>query len=197
MLSLDWSRALGGLLIVATTWGVFAVGFAGAESKETEAKGARAGASVEGEDSEKAVVQPPASIVEARARAVLLHETIHGALQVMHRDFFDDENPVILPSQSLDDEFAELGTRFGVRVRWLTGNADEMNTSHRLEGPFETEAIEVLKKGADRHEAMVDGSFRYVGRVRLASQCLKCHVQRRTTLEDRFAGLSLTIPLAQ
>ncbi len=34
------------------------------------------------------VIQAAQSIGEARGRATLLHETIHGSLQVMHRDFF-------------------------------------------------------------------------------------------------------------
>ncbi|MFV1995493.1 MAG: hypothetical protein ACC661_08650, partial [Verrucomicrobiales bacterium] len=50
----------------------------------------------------------PATVAEARGRARLLHETIHGALQVMHRDFFDPEDRHRIPSASLEDVFDEL-----------------------------------------------------------------------------------------
>lgn len=39
-------------------------------------------------ENEATVAESPATTSEARARARLLHETIHGALQVVHRDFF-------------------------------------------------------------------------------------------------------------
>ncbi|NQV25336.1 MAG: hypothetical protein HQ518_13320 [Rhodopirellula sp.] len=42
------------------------------------------------------------SVTEARGRARLLHETIHGVLQVMHRDFFREDEGLKIPSQSLD-----------------------------------------------------------------------------------------------
>lgn len=50
----------------------------------------------------------PATVAEARDRARLLHETIHGALQVMHRDYFRDDAKLTIPSKSLEDVFQEL-----------------------------------------------------------------------------------------
>ncbi|MEP4682141.1 MAG: hypothetical protein ABJ015_10890, partial [Rhodopirellula bahusiensis] len=39
-------------------------------------------------DDESSRERPKTTLVEARTRAAILHETLHGALQVMHRDFF-------------------------------------------------------------------------------------------------------------
>ena len=147
------------------------------------------------EDSEPRVSLAAQSEREALGRARLLHETIHGALQVVHRDFFDDESPRVLPSQSLDDVFAELAEQFDVRVRWLTVNADEMNVAHRPATEFERDAVERIEDGAEYVSEVRDGQLQYVGRIVLRSQCLKCHVNRRTSLEDRFSGLGITLSI--
>lgn len=139
-------------------------------------------------------ISPATNLEEAGARARLLHEAFHGALLAVHRDFFDDDDPGVLPSQSLNDVFAELGKTAAVELRWLTGNADEMSPDHRPRGDFETAAIEHLRKGATAHDALIDGELQFVGRIRLASQCLKCHVKSRRTLEDRFSALKISVP---
>ena len=47
----------------------------------------------------------PSTVDEARGRARLLHETIHGSLQIMHRDFFREDEGLPIPSHSLEDVF--------------------------------------------------------------------------------------------
>jgi hypothetical protein len=44
------------------------------------------------------------------------------------------------------------------------------------------------------HYAVEDGSFRYVGSIRLHNSCLKCHVPFCQSLETRLAALSISIP---
>lgn len=143
----------------------------------------------------QAAISPATSLEEARARARLLHEAFHGALLAVHRDFFDDDNPGVLPSQSLNDVFAELANTAAVELRWLTGNADEMSPDHKPRGDFETAAIEHLRQGATAHDVLIDDELHFVGRIRLASQCLKCHVKSRRTLEDRFSALKISVPI--
>lgn len=128
-----------------------------------------------------------------RERAKLLHETLHGALLVMHRDFFSEETSRILPSQSLLSVFSELERSHGVEVRWMTVSGDEMNEDHRPVTAFEIDAVARIKQGAEFHESLDDDAYRYIGRIRLASECLKCHVSRRSSTEDRASGLSITI----
>lgn len=126
---------------------------------------------------------------EATSRARLLHESIRGSLLLMHRDFFDDEDHRILPSQSLKDLFKELQESHGVECRWLTVDADEMNVEHRPANDAERRAVERLKGRQDAYEEMVDGALLYVGRIPLANQCLKCHLKGRTRLDEKSSGL--------
>ena len=137
----------------------------------------------------------PSSLEEARGRARWLHEVIHGALQVMHRDFFDeDEVEHSLPSQSLDDVFAEMARSHGVGIRWLGVNATK-GKNHVPKDRFEEKASAALAAGEQEYEYFDGKSFRFVGRIRLQNECLKCHVPDRTSLDDRVAGLALSFPL--
>lgn len=131
---------------------------------------------------------------EARGRARLLNETIHGALQVMHRDFFGGDEDLNLPSQSLKDVFKELERQFNVQVRWLGVNATK-SADHNPRDEFERQAAKALIKG-DREYAAIEGDlYRHVGVIKIQNECLKCHVPFRTTLEDRVAGLAISVPM--
>ncbi|HBJ35597.1 MAG TPA: hypothetical protein DDZ51_12785 [Planctomycetaceae bacterium] len=133
------------------------------------------------------------AVQHKRDRAKLLHETLHGALLVMHRDFFSEETSRVLPSQSLLSVFSELHRGHGVEVRWMTVSGDEMNEDHRPATAFELESVKRIKQGAEFHESIDADAYRYIGRIRLASECLKCHVSRRKSTEDRASGLRITI----
>jgi hypothetical protein len=138
-----------------------------------------------------------ATVTEARDRARLLHETVHGSLQVMHRDFFRKDKGLAIPSQSLQDVFVELNRSFNVQLQWLAVDTEAMNVDHTPREKFEQDAVAQLKAGAKEFEAVDENNFRYVGPVRLSSACLSCHVPRRTDNTDRMAALMITIPLAQ
>lgn len=141
------------------------------------------------------VVSPPATIEEARSRAMLLHETIVGMLQVVHRDFFEEDESKAIPSASFEDVFHELSDQFQVKIRWLIVDTDVVNIDHQAQDDFESDAVKSLAKGA-RQFARVEGkTYRFAGTVRLASQCLKCHVKQRTSTEDRRAGLLISMEL--
>ena len=150
-------------------------------------------------EQDQAVTKPafplPATRDEARVRSQLLHEMIHGALQVTHRDFYREDEGLTLPSRSLEDVFIEMARTWGVEIRWLVVNAEPMNVDHLPRDDFEKQAAEKLAAGDEAFDAVVDGVYRHAGVVHLSSQCLKCHVPNRTTLEDRAAGLVITMPL--
>ena len=134
------------------------------------------------------------SVTEARGRARLLHETVHGALHVMHRDFFREDEGLKIPSRSLDDVFAELHRSHGVKVRWLAVTAEPMNVDHGPKDDFETDAVKALASGKEEFDRVEGDSLRFVGLIPLPSQCLKCHLPRRTSTKDRAAGVVITIP---
>ncbi|MCA9138593.1 MAG: DUF3365 domain-containing protein [Planctomycetales bacterium] len=148
-------------------------------------------------------INPARSVDEARGRARLLHETIRGTLQVMHRDFFDEDDARAIPSSSMEDVFKELSRGYDVDVKWLVVNTDIVNVDHQPADPFERDAAKALAKGKPSYETTEssDGKpgyrFRYAGPIHLRSQCLKCHVKRRTSNDDRVAGLVISMPLAQ
>jgi hypothetical protein len=140
-------------------------------------------------------ISPPSTPEEARSRAKLLHEMVRGALQIMHRDFFDEENAHAIPSASLEDVFHEMGKSYDVQMKWLTVNTDLVNVDHQAKSAFEKAAVKELAAGKQMTEKIEERSYQYAGAIRLGSQCLKCHVQRRTSNEDRTAGVVITMPI--
>lgn len=146
-------------------------------------------------EAESDAIPAPTSVVEARARARLLHESIHGTLQIVHRDFFMEDESHSIPSASLEDMFAELSKSYQVELKWLVVETDIVNVDHQAVDDFEKAAVAALKDGQPRFEAVEDERYRFAGPIRLASQCLKCHVQHRTSTADRTAGLLISMPL--
>ena len=145
---------------------------------------------------EAAPADLPRTVEEARGRARWVHEIIHGALQVMHRDFFDEDAVErSLPSQSLDDVFAEMARTYGVQIRWLGGNATK-GKDHFPRDAFEEAATAALDSGKPEYDAVADGRDRFAGAIRMQNQWLKCHVRDRKSLEDRVGGLAISFPLA-
>ncbi len=143
---------------------------------------------------ESDAIPAPTSIAEARARARLLHESIHGTLQIVHRDFFVEDKGSI-PSASLEDMFEELAKSYQVELKWLVVETDIVNVDHEAVDDFEKAAVVALKAGEPRFEAVEGERYRFAGPIRLASQCLKCHVQHRRDTADRTAGLLISMPL--
>lgn len=137
----------------------------------------------------------PTTAVEARVRARILHETVHGALQVMHRDFFEEEESRVIPSHSLEDVFKELERSQGIKVRWLAVNARAMNVDNEPRTEFEKQAVKALSAGKAEFEQVTDKEYQFTGSIRLASQCLKCHLPMRKSNEARVAGLVISMPL--
>ncbi|WP_417848493.1 c-type heme family protein [Thalassoglobus sp.] len=145
--------------------------------------------------SEEGSPQKTKSVVEARQQAKLLHETVHGMLQIVHRDFFDEEESLKIPSASFEEVFEELKHAQGVSMRWISVNTEAMNVDNEPKSKFEKDAVKALITGKEEYESATDEVFQYVGTVRLSSRCLKCHVPRRSNNKDRAAGLVISIPL--
>lgn len=147
------------------------------------------------EAASEALVAESAELLEARVRSQLLHETIHGSLQVMHRDFFREGDRLRIPSSSMEDVFKELERSWNVRVSWMAVNAKAMNIDHLPDGPFEVRAANAIGKGEEMIEEVVEGRYRYAGAISLANECLKCHVPDRQNLETKKAAVMINMPL--
>jgi len=135
----------------------------------------------------------PRGIDEARSRARWMAELVNGSLQIMHRDFFDIDNPDVLPSQSLEDVFREMERSWSVEIRWLGVNATKAR-KHRAADDFEKAAVSALRAGAPEYEAIEGERYRFVKSMRIQNECLKCHVPYRTSLEDRVGGIAFAFP---
>ena len=139
----------------------------------------------------------PATVTEARGRARLLHALIHGTLQVVHRDFFDPDQRDDIPSASMENVFDDLEENWGVTIRWLGVEGKTMSVDHKPKDAFERKAVDVLESGKEEYDAVEGNRYRYAGAIVLHNACLKCHVPNRTSLEDRTAGLVISMPFGK
>ena len=89
--------------------------------------------------------------------------------------------------------FADLSENQGVEIRWLKVDGKAMNIDHLPCNEFEKQAARALSSGQPSYESVEDGLFRFAGPVRMHNVCLKCHVPNRTSLEDRTAGLVISM----
>ena len=139
----------------------------------------------------------PPSVDEARGRARLLHEAIHATLQIVHHEYYREDEGLRLPAATLTGVFRELAARQRVELRWLVVDAEAMDVAHNPRNEFEKNAVKALASGKDEYERAENGTYRHVGTITLASECLKCHLPSRTSSKDRSAGLIITMPVEQ
>ncbi|MEZ6068362.1 MAG: DUF3365 domain-containing protein [Planctomycetaceae bacterium] len=133
----------------------------------------------------------------ARARARILHETLHGTLQVMHRDFFREDDGTRIPSRSLADVFSELEKSYEIKLQWLAVDTKAMHIDHEPQTDFEKAAVAAFKADESEYEQVDGDAYRYAGRIRLSAVCLTCHLSRRSNNNDRSAALTITMPWAK
>lgn len=139
----------------------------------------------------------PDNVEEARARARLLQETIHATLQIVHREYFREDEHLTIPSRTMKRVFRELQRRCNVDLHWVVVNAQAMDVDHKPRNDFEKKAAAAIASGKNEYEQVTDGVYRHVGAITLASECLKCHLPNRTSTEDRAAGLVIAMPIKQ
>ena len=103
------------------------------------------------------------SLAEAWGRAMLLHETIHGTLQVVHRDFFLEDESRVIPAASLEGVFHSLAEIHQLSLKWLVVETDIVNVDHQAEGDFEIEAVETLVSRKPYWEGVEKEAYRFTG----------------------------------
>lgn len=146
-------------------------------------------------ESSSAVPHLP-SADEARQQADVLHEALHAALQVVHHEYYREDEGLSIPAATLKKVFRELEARKRIKLRWLAVDAKAMNADHLPRDAFEREAVAALASGKKSHEVVGAGVYRHAGPITLTSECLKCHLPNRTSNQDRVAGLVVEIPIA-
>jgi hypothetical protein len=138
--------------------------------------------------------EPRPTAAEAEARAELLHETIHAVLHVVHHQYYREDEGLAIPAATLKKVFGELAERKHVELRWLAVDGEAMNSDHAARTEFERKAVAALAAGKGRYVEAEGDVLRHAGAIRLTSECLKCHAPRRTSTEDRTAGLVISLP---
>jgi Protein of unknown function (DUF3365) len=136
------------------------------------------------------------SLDEARGRSELLHETMHATLQIVHHEYFREDEGVTIPAATLKRVFRELADRHNVELRWIAVDAQPMNVDHAAKDSFEKEAVRALAAGKESFELAENGAYRRAGAITLASDCLKCHLPNRTSTKSRTAALVIRMPIA-
>jgi hypothetical protein len=144
-----------------------------------------------------AELSPPATSNEARGRARLLHELVHATLQIVHHEYYREDEALKLPAASMNQVFGELAKRQKAKLRWLAVNAQAMNVDHEPRDEFEKQAARALAAGKIEFEQAGEGEYRYAGPITLTSDCLKCHLPNRKSNQNRSAALVITMPLAK
>ena len=137
----------------------------------------------------------PATVAEARGRARLLHETIHATLQIVHLQYYREDEGLDIPARTMKRVFAEVARSRNVQLHWLVVNAKAMNVDHNPRDDFEKNAAQAIASGKHEVERLENGVYRYAGAITLSSECLKCHLPNRTSTQDRAAGLVIAMPV--
>lgn len=141
--------------------------------------------------------EAPHSIEEARARARLLHESLHATLHFVHRAYFREDEGLAIPATTLESVFAELESEHNVRLRWLAVNTRAMDVDHKPADDFEEAAVKAIAEGAEYHEAREGDHYRFAGSITLTADCLSCHHSARSSNDPRAAALAITMPMQQ
>lgn len=147
------------------------------------------------EASTSSVARP--SVEEARRRAELLHVAMHATLQTVHHRYYREDEGLPIPAAILKEVFADLEKEQQVKLRWLVVDGQAMNSDHKPQGSFESDAVQALKSGKQGFERAENGVYRRAGSITLTNHCLKCHVPDRRSTEDRTAGLIIAIPIQE
>ena len=144
---------------------------------------------------EKNSLQPELSLKQAQQQAKILHDTFHITLQVVHRQYFRQDDKVQIPSRTLDTVFERLSEKHNIKFNWISVNAQAMNIDHEPETKFQKAAAKAIASGKESYEQIEDNVYRSAGRIQLLNQCLKCHLPDRTSTKTRFAALIISMKL--
>lgn len=138
---------------------------------------------------------PRPSVEEARGRARLLYETIQGMLQVVHHEYYREDEKLPIPARTFKKVFRELAEHQRVEIRWLAVSGQAMNQDHTPKDDFEKQAANAIAAGAEAYELAESGLYRRASVITLTAECLKCHAPNRTNVKNRAAGLVISMPI--
>ena len=127
----------------------------------------------------------------------MLYETLHMTLQVVHHQYYREDEGLTIPAAAMKQVFAEIETRRRIKLRWLAVDAQAMNLDHVARDDFEKQAVLNLVAGKKHYEDVAAVTYRRAAPIRLGSECLKCHLPNRKSTANRMAALIIEIPLTK
>ena len=132
----------------------------------------------------------------ARDRAAIMHEQYEETLDVVHHRYFRREGAV-LPARALEDVFARIERKSGVKVQWISVNTRAMSVGHEPKTDFEKKAAEAIAGGKSEYSAVEKGYYLRAGAIPLGAGCVGCHLglAAADNKTPRFAGLVIAIPI--
>lgn len=138
------------------------------------------------------------SLDVARDRAKLMHNIYATTLEVLHHRYFHGERAMV-PARAMEDIFAELDRQMNVRSRWISVNTRAMSLTHEPKSELDKRAAAELATGKEAFELIENGQYYRAAPIALGAGCVSCHdgFFRSPPKSPRFAGLIVTIPLAQ
>ncbi|WP_437228892.1 c-type heme family protein [Planctomicrobium sp. SH661] len=139
----------------------------------------------------------PRTREQAAQEASVLHDVMHATLQLVHHRYYREDEGLAIPAATLDEVFEDIEKEHGVQLRWLVVDGQAMNSDHLPQNDSERVAVQALRSGKKLHEWTEGGSYHRAGAITLTNLCLKCHVPDRKSVENRTAGLIVTLPLKQ
>jgi hypothetical protein len=139
---------------------------------------------------------PRVPLAVARDRADVMHEVYAETLEVVHHRYFRRDGAV-LPARALEDVFARIDRKSGVKASWIAVNTPAMSVDHQPKTDFEKKAAEEIAKGKEQYTAVEKGYYLRAGAIPLGSGCVTCHLglSAADNKTPRFAGLVIAIPV--
>lgn len=136
------------------------------------------------------------SLAAARDKAELTHELYAETLEVIHHRYFRRDGAV-LPARALEDVFARMDQRTGVKASWIAVNTPAMSVNHEPKTDFEKKAAEAIAGGKSEYTRVEGGYYLRAGAIPLGAGCVGCHLglSGAGNKTPRFAGLVVAVPV--
>jgi hypothetical protein len=108
----------------------------------------------------------PVTVAEARERAKLLHDVYAATLDALHHHFFRRDRAV-LPARAMEDVFAAMDKKSGIKAGWISVNTKAMSINHEPKTDFEKQAAKALAADKGEFELTEKGYYRRAGAIPL------------------------------
>jgi hypothetical protein len=133
------------------------------------------------------------TLEEARQRVAMLDDLYQGALEEVHRWYPVRSGQPIVAATVIKQLQEKMTARGWAKSRFLAVSGVVMHPDHTAKDEFEKRAINELRSGSDRVEAVEGSVLRVATAVPLTGGCVSCHWTPAGT--NARAAISWAIPV--